>query len=118
MTIILIGNRIEILLSTAQGLEEFDMIVLSSETPFLLKNVIESKNQGFCLMLFDLNNPLGDWKSHIPRLLESFPELEIWALFDSNSKSLQEEVRKLGVSRIITHRDNLKELISDIWLSP
>ncbi|MEZ4772435.1 MAG: hypothetical protein R3D00_04570 [Bacteroidia bacterium] len=90
-----------------------DTIIISSNLPDEIVKKYKSLNQDIKLMILDINTYKNSIPEKILILSKHFPHTELWAIYDSRSTGLKEELFRLGFSKIISYNDNLPQIIAE-----
>jgi len=110
MYVCFIGNNEEILYSLVQGISSFEPVVLANIDALINQLELHYSNEP-CLILFDINHPISNFRQKVLSLKNDFPELNLWAIFDSPSSVLYQELINLNFEKIISYRANIDSLI-------
>lgn len=111
MMIIFIGKSKEFLSSFTQDIEGVSTIITTSEELEVVPYKFSCLKEEIDLFLIDVNAPGRNFKTGLLQLLPQFPNSAFWALFDTKSQYLRQELFRLGFKRIISYKDDLKELV-------
>ena len=59
-----------------------------------------------------INHPSDHFDQVAALVKTKFPQITLWAIFDSDSAALKNELTRMGFEKIISYRDHLSELIT------
>ncbi len=111
MVVFFTGDNPEILSSLAQQLSKWETQVLANAWG-LLNRAGQACVEQRCLVLFDINHPSDHFDQVVGLVKTKFPQITLWAIFDSESAALKNELTRMGFEKIISYRDHLSELIT------
>lgn len=117
MVAIFMGDNEDFLVSFAQDIKGFETRVIGTLEPHSVKSEMTQFPENIELFLIDINYPKNNFKSCFQHLKNKWPKANFWALFDSKSKFLRQELHRLGFKRIISYKDDLNQMIAHDFVS-
>lgn len=115
MIIFFVGENPELLASLAQQITDLKVRTIS-DISTLLNEIQQVPSETKQLIIFDINYPMSQFGRAISLVKNKLPEVPCWAIFDSESLSLKAELSEMRFEKIVSYRDNLKEIIlTHLW---
>lgn len=112
MNVFLIGANSEILNSFTQHIHEHE-VKIDSNIWALMNRAGQFRTHHSFLVVFDINDAPTNFNKEVQLLRSKFPQITIWAIFDSESNSLNKELSQMGFEKIISYHDDPLKLISE-----